>query len=145
MLNLSELRLIKPNHFVDLRKTPTLNSVVEVIRVFTEPMTTKQICAASGYSAPVVQLILRLMRYYGDSTIIKRGHIKQDNVPTGSTRLLDEHNFKAIPTSNTGVTGVSWVESTKTFHCCFGRKISITTNNLFDAVCMRKSLELSSI
>lgn len=144
MLGLDELKSIKPTHFVDLRKTPTLNSVVEVIRVFTEPMTTKQICAASGYSAPVVQLILRLMRYYGDSTIIKRGHIKQDNVPTGSTRLLDEHDFKAIATSNTGVKGVSFVSTTKVYHVCYGRKISLYFNNLFDAVCKRKSLELAA-
>lgn len=142
MFGFNELKSIKPDHFIDLRKTPTLNSVVEVVRVFTEPMTTKQLCAASGYSAPVVQLILRLMRYYGDSTIIKRNHIKWDNVPTGSTRLLDEHNFKATPKSNTGVTGVTFVERTKVFHVCYGRNISIYANNLLDAVCARKSLEL---
>ena len=119
---------------------PGGGSVVKVHNAFNSPMTTTEICKASGCSVPTVLLVMRFMRHYGDATT--NGKV---STPTGNSKLLNEYQAKVIPSSNTGVTGVSWVESTKTFHCCFGRKISFYSNNLFDAVCMRKSLELSSI
>lgn len=118
-------------------KPPGGNSVIDVFRVFDKPMTTKEIALATGLSGPTVTLVLKFMRHYGDVE-----SKKFVNTPTGTTKLLVEYGPKARPKSNTGVTGVTFVARTKTFHCCYGRKISIYYNNLLDAVCKRKSLEL---
>lgn len=123
------------NDIIDC-KPPGGASVVKVHNAFNGAMTTSQIVQASGASLPTVLLVLKFMRNYGDVITAQGIHTL-----TGSTKLFDEYKGK-VSKSNTGVTGVSWVASTQTFHCCFGRGVNFYANNLLDAVCKRKSLEL---
>lgn len=120
-------------------KPPGGFSVVEVHKALTKPMTNPELSKASGLSTPTVSLVIKFMRHYGDVTTSKRV-----NTPTGNTKLFDEYKLKVRPSSNTGVTGVTFVAANKTYHVCYGRKISLCFNNLFDAVCKRKSLELAA-
>lgn len=118
-------------------KPPGGSSVVDVWNVFTGPMTNVELSKASGLSGPTVSLVMKFMCNYGDAVKDKR-----INVPTGTTKLFDEYKLLVRPKSNVGVTGVSFIARTQNYHICYGRKRNVYSNNLFDAVCKRKSLEL---
>lgn len=120
-------------------KPPSKNSVDKVSEVFNAPMSTKSISDLAGLSIPTVLLVMKFMRHYGDA-ITSKGV----NTPTGNYNLLGNAKLKPIQTSNTGVTGVSFVASTKTFHANYKGRLNIAFNNLLDAACKRKSLELSN-
>lgn len=122
-------------------KAPSKNSVIKVLDVFNRPMSTKAISDLTGLSLPTVLLVLKFMRSHGDVTTSKGVDIPI-NTPTGSNHLLDNSDLNFIQSSNTGLKGVSFVARTKSFHMCHGRNVSLTFNNLLDASCARKSLEL---
>ena len=122
---------------------PGGKSVVLISKCLTVPMSNKQIMKATGLSLPTVTLVIRFMRHYGDVTTSGGAHTVTGTIhtPTGSNHLFEEYKSKVRPTSNMGVTGVSFIKSTNNFHCCYGRNISLYANNFLDAVCIRKSLE----
>lgn len=131
-------KVLLTNDDCELGKPPGGNSVAKVAAIFTSPMTSRQIQALAPCSQSVACVVVKFMRKAGDLTTDGIIH-----TPTGSTNLLKE--YLARPhRSNTGVTGVSFNAKTKVFTCSFGRGYITTFKTLFDAVCQRKSLELSS-
>lgn len=112
-------------------------ATIKINKAFTRPMTTKELSIASGYCIPVVSVVTRFMRHYGDLITVNSVHTL-----TGTDIYLNQAKSKK-PRSNTGVVGVSFNKKTKCFVCSHSRGVAYTFKTLLDAVCKRRSLELS--
>lgn len=118
-------------------KKPSFKVIEKITKALNQPGTNNQITMITGLSYSIVSVAVRFMRHHGD--IVTDGSV---HTSTGSNNLLDELKVNHVR-SNTGVTGVSFNKRTNVFSCSYGRGVFLTFNNLLDAVCKRKSLELS--
>lgn len=58
-------------------------------------------------------------------------------------KLITKQFNRMQPNNKSGISGVHYNKEKRKWVCTFGRGVSLYFNNLFDAVCKRKSLELT--